>query len=171
MEYNLLLKIKDESMEKEVLDELINFLDNKYAGKVVAEPYRRINLTVDILIKYGSGIVLIKRKNEPYKDYWALPGGFVDYGEMVEKAAKREAKEETSLDINNLKLIGVYSDPNRDSRGHTVTVAFLADGFGILKSGDDAKDVRIFNLDELNGVDFAFDHKKLIDDSIHYIID
>jgi 8-oxo-dGTP diphosphatase len=171
MEYNLLLKIKDESMEKEVLDELLNFLDKKYAGKVVAEPYRRINLTVDILIKYNFGIVLIKRKNEPYKDYWAVPGGFVEYGERVEEAAKREAKEETGLNIDNLKLIGVYSDPNRDSRGHTVTVAFLADGIGTLKSGSDAKDARIFNLDELNGVDFAFDHKKLIDDSIHYIFD
>ncbi|MBA2853139.1 8-oxo-dGTP diphosphatase [Methanococcus maripaludis] len=171
MEYNLLLKIKDESMEKEVLDELINFLDKKYAGKVVAEPYRRINLTVDILIKYKSGIVLIKRKNEPYKDYWAVTGGFVEYGERVEEAAKREAKEETGLDIDNLKLIGVYSDPSRDSRGHTVTVAFLADGIGTLKSGSDAKDARICNLDELNEIDFAFDHKKLIDDSIHHIFD
>ncbi|MBA2862324.1 NUDIX hydrolase [Methanococcus maripaludis] len=171
MEYNLLLKIKDESIEKEVLREIPKFLDEKYPKKVIVEPYRCINLTADILIKYNSGIVLIKRKNDPYKDYWAIPGGFIEYGERVEEAAKREAKEETGLEIDNLKLIGVYSDPNRDSRGHTVTVAFLADGNGILKSGDDAKDAEVFSLDELMKMELAFDHKKLVNDSIHYLTD
>ena len=171
MEYNLLLKIKDESIEKEVLNDIPQFLDEKYSKKVIVEPYRCINLTVDILIKYNFGIVLIKRKNDPYKDFWAIPGGFVEYGEKVEDAAKREAKEETGLDIDNLKLIGVYSDPNRDSRGHTVTVAFLAEGRGTLKSGDDAKDAKIFSLDELNDMELAFDHKRLINDSIHYLAD
>ena len=89
----------------------------------------------------------------------------------VEDAAKRAAKEETGLDINNLNLIGVYSDPNRDSRGHTVTVAFLADGNGNLKSGDDAKDAKIFSLDELMDMELAFDHKRLLTDSILYLTD
>ena len=81
MEYNLLLKIKDESIEREVLNDILRFLDEKYSKKVITEPYRCINLTVYILIKYNSGTVLIKRKNAPYKDFWAIPGGFVEYGE------------------------------------------------------------------------------------------
>ena len=77
--------------------------------------YKNPSLTTDIFIFDAKrNFILIKRKNEPYKDYWALPGGFVDYGECVEDAAIREAKEETSIDIESVKLFNVYSDPNRD---------------------------------------------------------
>lgn len=78
-------------------------------------------LTVDIVIKREDGsIILVKRLNPPFKDEWALPGGFVEYGETVETAAKREAKEETGVEIELIRIIGVYSAPNRDPRGHTV---------------------------------------------------
>ncbi len=97
-----------------------------------AETHRCIGLTVDAVIVYNNGIVLIKRKNEPFKDYYALPGGFVEYGETVEEALLREVKEETGgLDVKPVKLVGVYSRPDRDPRGgHTVTVAFLCIGEG-----------------------------------------
>jgi 8-oxo-dGTP diphosphatase len=117
-------------------------------------------LTVDIIIKYKSGIVLIERKNPPRG--WALPGGFVDYGETVEEAAIREAREETNLVLTELEQFHVYSDPERDPWGHSVSVVFVADGKGILKAGDDAKQARIFSLDKLP--ELRFDHKKILDD-------
>lgn len=121
-------------------------------------------LTVDALIIYEEKLVLIKRKNPPYEDMFALPGGFVEIGETVEEAVIREAKEETSLDIEIIRLLGVYSDPKRDPRGHTVSICFIAAGYGDLKAGDDAESVNlvdIYNLPEL-----AFDHKKIIEDGI-----
>ncbi len=120
-------------------------------------------LTVDAVIIYKGKIVLIKRKNPPYKDQFALPGGFVEVGETVEAAAVREAKEETGLDIELLCLLGVYSEPSRDPRGHTVSVCFLAKGSGTLKAGTDAKDIGIFGLNEIPKL--AFDHNKIIDDA------
>ena len=91
--------------------------------------YKIPSLTADIFIfDEDFNFILIKRKNEPYKDYWALPGGFVEYGETVENAAIREAKEETNIDVTLKGLVNVYSDPDRDSRGHTVTVAYIAEG-------------------------------------------
>ena len=117
-------------------------------------------LAVDIIIKYKNGIVLIKRKNKPFG--WAIPGGFVDYNETVEKAALRETEEETNLKLKNLKQFHVYSDPKRDSRGHTVSVVFTAQGIGKLKAQDDAKDADIFNKHNLPKL--VFDHKKILDD-------
>ncbi|MGC8658880.1 MAG: NUDIX domain-containing protein [Desulfomonilaceae bacterium] len=117
--------------------------------------------TVDIIIKNQGGIVLINRKNPPFG--WALPGGFVDYGESVEQAAKREAKEETSLDIHNLKLLGVYSAPDRDPRHHTISTVFMADSTGNLSAGDDAAETRVFAKGKLPN-DLAFDHAKIIED-------
>jgi len=128
-------------------------------------------LTVDTVIIYKGKIVLIKRKNPPYQDHFAIPGGFVDVGETVEDAAVREAKEETGLDVKLLKLLGVYSDPSRDPRGHTVSVCFLARGSGNLKAGSDAKDTGLFGIDEIP--ELAFDHNKIIEDSrsdIHGIL-
>ncbi len=118
-------------------------------------------LTIDIIINIKDKIVLIKRKNPPYG--WALPGGFVDYEETVENAAIREAKEETSLDLENLKQFHVYSEPTRDPRGHNISVVFTAQGIGIPKAADDAKEIGLFNQNDLPK-EIAFDHKKILDD-------
>ena len=118
-------------------------------------------LTVDIIINIKGKIILIKRKNPPYG--WALPGGFVDYGETVETAAIREAKEETGLDLKNLKQFHVYSEPNRDPRGHNISVVFTAEGIGVPKAADDAKELELFDQNNLPK-EIAFDHKKILID-------
>ncbi|MBD3286457.1 NUDIX domain-containing protein [candidate division WOR-3 bacterium] len=118
-------------------------------------------LTVDCIIRYKEGIVLVERRYPPKG--WALPGGFVDYGETVEDAVRREMFEETGLKLVNLKQFHVYSDPERDPRLHTVSVVFTADGDGELKGGSDAKVARVFKLDGLPE-DICFDHGKIIED-------
>ncbi len=120
-------------------------------------------LTVDALIIFEGKLVLIRRRNTPFKDCLALPGGFVEVGETVESAAVREAKEETGLDIELIKLLGVYSDPLRDPRGHTVSICYLAKGRGKLKAGSDAKDIGLFGLSEIP--ELAFDHNKIIENA------
>lgn len=121
-------------------------------------------LTVDAIIIYEEKIVLIKRKNPPYKDMFALPGGFVDIGETVEEAIVREAKEETNLDIDIVRIVGIYSDPKRDPRGHTVSIAFIALGHGELEAGDDARDIELFDIEKVPIL--AFDHNKIIEDAV-----
>ncbi len=123
--------------------------------------YRNPIPTTDIIIMIHDAIVLIKRKNPP--EGWALPGGFIDYGEAAETAAIREALEETSLKIEDLKLFGVYSDPKRDPRHHTLTVVFTARAGGQLKASDDAADIGLFSRDGLPSP-IAFDHANIIDD-------
>ncbi|HDH34660.1 MAG TPA: NUDIX hydrolase [Nitrospirae bacterium] len=118
-------------------------------------------LTVDVIIETGGGIVLIERKNPPFG--WAIPGGFVDYGETIEDAVRREAKEETGLDIDRVRQFHTYSDPKRDPRHHTVTVMFIATASGTLKAGDDAAKAWIFTRDTLPE-DIAFDHRQILDD-------
>jgi 8-oxo-dGTP diphosphatase len=120
-------------------------------------------LTVDAIILYEGKLVLIRRMNPPYENQFALPGGFVEVGETVEEAIVREAKEETSLYIELIKLLGVYSEPSRDPRGHTVTVCYLARGFGKLKAGSDAKDIRLFGFSEIPKL--AFDHNKIVENA------
>jgi 8-oxo-dGTP diphosphatase len=119
-------------------------------------------LTVDAVIRYEEKIVLVRRKNNPFKDMFALPGGFVDIGETVEHAVIREAKEETGLDIEIVDLVGVYSDPSRDPRGHVVTICYIVLGYGELKAGSDAKDVDLFEIDKVP--ELAFDHSKIMED-------
>jgi ADP-ribose pyrophosphatase YjhB (NUDIX family) len=106
-------------------------------------------------------IVLIERKNPPLG--WALPGGFVDYGESLEAAARREAMEETGLELDELEQFGAYSAPDRDPRHHTVTVVFTATGRGAPKASDDARHLELFPLDDLPG-DLAFDHGRILAD-------
>ena len=122
-------------------------------------------LAVDAVILFQDGVVLIRRNNPPYQSCYALPGGFVEIGETVEEAAIREAREETGLDINLLGLVGVYSDPARDPRGHVVSVAFLARASGRLQSGSDARSAGVFPREELPGL--AFDHEQIISDALH----
>ncbi len=127
--------------------------------------YRRPGLTVDGMIIWEGKILLIKRKNSPFKGMYALPGGFVEYGESVEDAVVREVEEETGLTTEIDSLVGVYSEPGRDPRGHVVSVVFsLHTVGGKLNSGSDADDVQYFELDTLPTL--AFDHRSIIRDSL-----
>ncbi|KAF5412049.1 MAG: ADP-ribose pyrophosphatase [Candidatus Methanocomedens sp.] len=117
-------------------------------------------LTVDILIVQSGKLVLIRRKNPPFQGQWALPGGFVYVGETVEEAAVREAHEETGLNVDLKGLVGVFSNPDRDPRGHTVSICFAALGQGTPRASSDAQDVALFDLDDLPPL--AFDHLQII---------
>lgn len=122
------------------------------------------SLTVDAVIELSERddrpIVLIERRNPPYG--WALPGGFVDIGETVEQATVREALEETSLQIELLSLLGVYSDPHRDPRGHTVSVVYVASATGQPRAQDDAKSIAVFSPDDVP--ELVFDHARILQD-------
>ena len=128
--------------------------------------YRNPTPTVDVVIlmpmEDGEGVVLIERANPPYG--WALPGGFVDYGETCEQAAVREMKEETGLDVTLTGLLGVYSDPDRDPRQHTMSVTYtgVPENPDALLAGDDAAKARVFPLGEWP--DLVFDHAKILAD-------
>ncbi len=122
--------------------------------------------TVDIIIEVETlrgerGIVLIERKNFPRG--WAIPGGFVDYGESCEQAAVREAREETSLDVQLVRQLGAYSDPKRDPRQHTISIVFVAQAKGTPIAADDAQGVGIFTRENLP-VLLAFDHRRILND-------
>jgi len=108
-----------------------------------------------------DGIILIKRKNPP--EGWALPGGFADYGETLEAAAVREAKEETGLDIKLIRQFHTYSDPARDPRQHTISTVFIAEAAGEATAGDDAAELGTFLADRLPD-NIAFDHKQILED-------
>jgi len=118
-------------------------------------------LTVDAIIIHDSKIVFVRRKNSPFKGIFALPGGFVEVGETTEQSVVREALEETGLSIEIVKLLGVYSEPSRDPRGHTVSICYLAKGTGIPKAGSDAAEVALFAIDGIPKL--AFDHNNILD--------
>ncbi len=121
-------------------------------------------ITVDAIIEIGDSIVLIERSNPPFG--WALPGGFVDYGESLEEAVRREMREETGLELLFLKQFHTYSKPDRDPRFHTITTVFSAQADGTPKAGDDAKGVKRVPLSRIQEMEFAFDHKSVINDYI-----
>ena len=126
------------------------------------EPPKTPLATVDIIIESDEGIVLVRRRNPPLG--WALPGGFVDRGESVAQAARREAKEETGLDVELTELLGVYSDPRRDPRGFTtISTVFIGRAGGQPVGGDDAAEARVVALDALPS-DIVFDHATIISD-------
>ena len=124
--------------------------------------YKSPALAVDIIIEMGNnGIVLIRRKNPPHG--WAIPGGFVDYGESMETAAVREAKEETTLDVTLTRQLHTYSDPTRDPRFHTVSAVYVGVAEGEPQGADDAREACIFSMDALPD-DIVFDHRKILED-------
>ena len=132
----------------------------------MSENHRNPVPTVDIIIEVaGRGVVLIERKNIPHG--WALPGGFVDYGESLETAAVREAKEETSLDVHLVEQFHTYSDPARDPRHHTVSTVFIATAEGSPRGADDAKIARLFRENQLPSP-IVFDHSRILADYFHY---
>jgi O-acetyl-ADP-ribose deacetylase (regulator of RNase III)/ADP-ribose pyrophosphatase YjhB (NUDIX family) len=136
---------------------VLNYLDY-VTTKLQTGPFT----TVDAIIETGDGIVVIERSNPPFG--WALPGGFVDYGESLEEAVVREAKEETGLAVTGLKQFHTYSKPGRDPRFHTIATVFLAQAKGKPKAGDDARGVKVVQLNDIEKLSFAFDHKKIIQD-------
>lgn len=127
----------------------------------VVTPWRNPTPTVDIIIRVGRRVVLIERKNAPLG--WALPGGFVDYGESLESAASREAAEETGLELAGLRQFRAYSAPDRDPRQHNISVVFIAEGRGELRAGDDAAGAALFPLDALPSP-LCFDHGEILED-------
>lgn len=133
------------------------------------QQYKNPVPTVDIIIELkdrpSRPIILIERKNEPLG--WAIPGGFIDYGESVEQAAIREAKEETCLDIQLLDLLSVYSDPRRDPRKHTLSVVFIAEAAGKPQAADDAQNLAIYPITEIP-TNLCFDHHRILSDYFHY---
>ena len=126
-------------------------------------------LTVDAVILYKKDkLILISRKNPPFKGFDALPGGFVDIGETVEDACVREALEETNINVKIKKLLGVFSDPDRDPRGHTVTIAYLCEPLTNKekpKAQDDAAALKIVPLSKVPSLKLAFDHMEILKDS------
>lgn len=129
-------------------------------------------VTVDIIIETDGGIVLISRKNEPFG--WALPGGFVDIGERTMEAAIREAKEETGLDITDVVQFHTYSNPERDPRGHNVSVVYYAKATGVPVAADDAKQAIVVTADQAidpyYGQKLCFDHKDIINDYLEFTV-
>jgi 8-oxo-dGTP diphosphatase len=128
-------------------------------------PTPTVDIIIELIDRPHRPIILIERQNFPYG--WAIPGGFIDYGETTETAARREAKEEISLDVELIEQFYVYSDPNRDPRQHTLSVVFIATAKNEPKAADDAKNIGIFDLWNLPK-NLCFDHEKILQDYWHY---
>ncbi len=124
--------------------------------------------TIDIILSENSNsnkVLIIKREKDPFKDYFSLPGGFVNEGEKVEDAVRREAEEELLVKVEPIDILGVYSDPNRDPRGHIMSITFIAKiTSGELKAGDGVAELRWIEINNLTNIKFGFDHSKILDD-------
>lgn len=146
-----------EIFEKNVNDYLNYMLIKQSQGPFVA---------VDAIIDINGGIVIIERSNPPFG--WALPGGFINNYESLEDAVRREMKEETGLELSGLRQFHAYSKPGRDPRFHTIGIVFTAKGEGVPKAGDDAAGLKVIKLEDVERINFAFDHKHVIKDYIAY---
>ena len=132
----------------------------------MASIYRNPLVTVDVIIEIGRGIVLIERKNPPFG--WALPGGFVEYGESLEISARREAREETTLDVDLIEQFYTYSAADRDPRNHTITTVYIARADGVPSARDDAKRAGVYTRGHLPEP-IVFDHSKILEDYFRYL--
>jgi ADP-ribose pyrophosphatase YjhB (NUDIX family) len=134
--------------------------------QTVVKEYRNPFPTADIIIEQGKGIVLILRRNEPQQ--WAIPGGYCDYGESLEQAAMREAREETGLEVELIEQFHTYSDPRRDPRQHNITTVYIARSVGgFLQAHDDAQEIGVYSEADLPA-ELAFDHGQILKDYFHY---
>jgi 8-oxo-dGTP diphosphatase len=132
------------------------------------QQYKNPIPTVDTIVQVDSKILFVKRKKDPFKGHLVFPGGFVNEDEKVEDAALREVKEETSLSVELVDILGVYSDPSRDPRGHIISTVFIgnipADNKDKAKAGDDAEELEWIDLENIDNQNLGFDHKKIISD-------
>ncbi len=128
-------------------------------------PQLAVDAIIEMVDRPGRPIVLIERRNSPYG--WAIPGGFVDVGESVEDACRREMREETTLEVVLQSLFGVYSDPSRDARGHTVSIVYTATACGEPVAADDAAAIGLFDPAHID-VELAFDHAQILRDYLHF---
>ncbi|MGI9009996.1 MAG: NUDIX domain-containing protein [Nitrososphaeraceae archaeon] len=125
--------------------------------------------TVDAIIQNSSSILLVKRVKDPYKNLFGLPGGFVNEGETIEEAIVREVYEETSFEVHPIEILGVYSDPTKDPRGHMLTVVFIVLVVrGNPTTGDDINEISWMPINKINDIDIAFDHKLIINDYLKW---
>jgi len=129
-------------------------------------PLLAVDIIIELIDRPEKSIVLIERRNPPFG--WALPGGFVDVGETLEQAAVREAREETCLEVKLKVLLGCYSNPQRDPRGHTVSPVYIAEARGVPQAADDAKNLRCVAVTDLPD-DLVFDHGLILCDYRHYL--
>lgn len=136
----------------------------KHLAGLAAKTFRNPLPTVDVILRYGGGVVLVRRKNPP--PGWAIPGGFVEYGESLEEAALREIKEETGLEVAELEQFHAYSAPGRDPRFHTVTLVFTGRGVGTPQAADDAAETGVFDEKNLPA-EIAFDHRRVLLEYFH----